>query len=169
MSNQKEFPLKAFLLVALLSLPVFAADFKMLDIKSDVDGDLQANIVIQVKADTTIENIVYNNPTKPTEVWSVSELNNDKAALVKKSGVAVIEISTETITKNSLKFNIHFLYKYGVFGSDRRLKQLKMYYVAPSNLWETIDLDTKNIITNAIVIARMDGKKQKGVERIDTW
>ena len=162
--------MKSLLVVALFfALPVLAADIKMLDIKSDVDGDLTANISIQVKTDTTIQNVVYNNPTKPTEVWSVSELNKDKASIVKKSGVAVVELSAETITKNSFFLNIHFLYKYGLFGSDRRVKQLKMFYVAPSNIYQTMDMDTKKIVTNALVVARMEGSKQKGVERIDTW
>lgn len=162
--------MKSLLVVALFfALPVLAADIKMLDIKSDVDGDLTANISIQVKTDTTIQNVVYVNPTKPTEVWSVSELNKDKASIVKKSGVAVVELSAETITKNSFFLNIHFLYKYGLFGSDRRVKQLKMFYVAPSNIYQTMDMDTKKIVTNALVVARMEGSKQKGVERIDTW
>ena len=162
--------MKSLLLVALLfALPALAADIKMLDIKSDVDGDLTANIAIQVKADTTIQNVVYNNPTKPTEIWSVSDLNNDKVTIVKKSGVAVVEVSAETITKNSFFFNIHFLYKYGLFGSDRRLKQLKFYYVAPSNLYQVMDVDTKKVITNALFVARMDGGKQKGVDHIETW
>lgn len=162
--------MKSLFVVALLfSIPIYAADFKMLDIKSDVDGDLSANIMIQVKADTTIQNIVYNNPTKPTEVWSVATLNKEKASIVKKSGVAVVELSAETITKNSFFLNIHFLYKYGLFGSDRRVKQLKMFYVAPSNIYQTMDMDTKKIVTKALVVARMDGGKQKGVDRIDTW
>ncbi len=162
--------MKTFLLAALLfSLPALAADIKMLEIKSNVDGDLTASISIQVKTDTTIQNVVYINPTKPTEVWSVSDLNKEKASIVKKSGVAVVELSTEPITKNSFILNIHFLYKYGLFGSDRRVKQLKMFYVAPSNIYQAMDMDTKKIVTNILVIARMDGGKQKGVERIDTW
>ncbi|MBC7458154.1 MAG: hypothetical protein H7235_07745 [Bdellovibrionaceae bacterium] len=162
--------MKSLLVLALFFvLPVLAADIKMLDIKSDVDGDLAAEILIQTKADTTIQNVIYKNPTKPTEVWAMTDLNNDKVTIVKKSGVAVVEISAETITKNSFLFNIHFLYKYGLFGSDRRLKQLKMFYIAPSNLYQTMDMDTKKIITNALFVARMEGGKQKGVDRIDTW
>lgn len=162
--------MKAFVLgVLLFSLPVLAADIKMLDIQSDVDGDMQANITIQIQDDSTIETIVYINPTKPTESWTVDQLNQDKATLVKKSGVAVIQISAESESNNSLIFNIHYLYKYNVFGSDRRVKQLRFHYVAPTNLYEAIDMDTQKVITHARVVARMDGAKQKGVDRIDTW
>ena len=162
--------MKSLLVVALFfALPVLAADIKMLDIKSDVDGDLTANILIQTKADTTIQNVVYNNPTKPTEVWSVSDLNKTKISIVKKSGVAVVELSAETITKNSFVLNIHFLYKYGVFGSDRRVKQLKMFYVAPSNIYQTMDMDTKKIITKVLFVTRVEDGKEKGVDHIETW
>ena len=162
--------MKTLLLTALLfSLPVVAADIKMLDIKSDVDGNQTATISIQALSDTTIQNMVYNNPIKPTQVWAMASLNQNKVVIVEKKGVAVIEVSAQTLTKNSFLFNIYFLYKYGLFGSDRRLKQLKMFYVAPSNLYQTMDVDTKKIITNAVFVARMEGDKQKGIERIDTY
>lgn len=162
--------MKTLLLAALLfSLPVVAADIKMLDIKSDVDGNQTATISIQALSDTTIQNVVYSNPMKPTQVWAMTSLNQNKVVIVEKKGVAVIEISAQTLSKNSFLFNIYFLYKYGLFGSDRRLKQLKMFYVAPSNLYQTMDVDTKKIITNAVFVARMEGDKQKGIERIDTY
>ena len=76
--------MKLLILAALLfSLPTLAADFKMLDIKSNVDGDLTATLVIQVNTDSTIENVVYNSPTKPTQTWSVADLNNDKVTIIK--------------------------------------------------------------------------------------
>ena len=162
--------MKVIILGALLfSLQSLAADFKMLDIQSDTDGDLTANLVIQVKADTTIKNVVYNNPTKPTESWSVEDLNKDKVTIIKRSGVAVVEISAETLNKSSMYFNITYLYKYNLFGSDRRVKKLKMFYVAPANLYQTMDMDTKQIVTNALFISRMENGKQKGIDRIDTW
>ncbi|MBC7752990.1 MAG: hypothetical protein H7Z71_02050 [Moraxellaceae bacterium] len=162
--------MKTLLLAALLfSLPTLAADIKMLEIKSDVDGNQTATILIQALTDSTIQNVVYSNPIKPTQTWTVSSLNQNKVVIIEKKGVAVVEISAKTLTKNSFLFNINFLYKYGIFGSDRRLKQLKMFYVAPSNLYQTMDVDTNKIITNAIFIARMEGDKQKGIERIDTY
>ncbi len=162
--------MKTLLLAALLfSLPTLAADIKMLEIKSDVDGNQTATILIQALTDSTIQNVVYSNPIKPTQTWTVASLNQNKVVIIEKKGVAVVEISAKTLTKNSFLFNINFLYKYGIFGSDRRLKQLKMFYVAPSNLYQTMDVDTKKIITNAIFIARMEGDKQKGIERIDTY
>ncbi len=162
--------MKLLILAALLfSLPTLAADFKMLDIKSNVDGDLTATLVIQVNTDSTIENVVYNSPTKPTQTWSVADLNNDKVTIIKKTGVAVVEISAETLTNNSMYFNITYLYKYALTGSDRRLKQLKMSYVAPTDLYETMDMDTQQIVTNALFVARMDGGKQKGIDHIETW
>ena len=66
-------------------------------------------------------------------------------------------------------FNITYLYKYALTGSDRRLKQLKMSYVAPTDLYETMDMDTQQIVTNALFVARMDGGKQKGIDHIETW
>ena len=162
--------MKSLLLAALLfSLPTLAADIKMLEIKSDVDGNQTAIISIQASTDSTIQNVVYSNPLKPTQTWTVSFLNQNKVVIIEKKGVAVVEISAQTLTTNSFLFNINYLYKYGLFGSDRRLKQLKMFYLAPSNLYQTMDVDTKKIITNAVFIARMEGDKQKGIERIDTY
>ncbi len=162
--------MKSFLLATLLfSIPALSADIKMLEVTSDEPSAVVSIIAIQVQPDFTIENVVYKNPTKPIEVWTVADLNKNKVTLLQKNGISIVEISAQTMKKDDIVFNITYLYKYGLFGSDRRVKQLRMHYVAPSNLFETVDMDTQKVVTHAVFVARIEGGKQKGVDHIDTY
>jgi hypothetical protein len=164
--------LKKFILatVLLLNISAFAENIHMMDINSDAEGDETAKIALQVNTKKSIESILYQNyPNNPYQNFPLEKLNKDSEAIVKKGPAKIVQIATETITATSIKFFIHFIYEYKVFGSDKRVKELKMYYVAPTNLWETMDTETKKVVTKAFFYVNVIKGKQVGINRIETW
>lgn len=141
----------------------------MLNVQTDADPRT-AIISIDALADTTIDKIVYTIAPDPAKAFSVVDLNKSKATIIKKGPVAVLEISAKSVSKNNLVLSVIYLYKYSIFGSDRRTKKLQMYYVTPTDLYETRDLDTNKVVLNAYAYVRYDsGGNAAGIDRIETW
>lgn len=162
---------KIILAAALLfNISAFAENVHMMEINSDVEGDETAKIALQVSAKKVIESVLYQNyPSSPYQNFPLEKLNKDSEAIVKKGPAKIVQISTESISATSIKFFIQYIYEYKVFGSDKRVKELKMYYVAPTNLWETMDTETKKIVTKAFFYVNVIKGKQVGINRIETW
>ncbi len=157
-------------LVFLFSLSAFAENVHMMDINSDVENDETAKIDLQVSTKKVIESVLYQNyPNSPFQNFPLEKLNKDQEAIVKKGPAKIVQISTESINDSSINFIIEYIYEYKVFGSDKRKKKLKMYYVAPTNLWETMDTDTKKVVTKAFFYVNIIKGKQVGINRIETW
>lgn len=157
-------------IIYLITTSAYALDVPMMEVQSDIDGDEVAHIALQVSASTRIESVLYQNyPNTPYRNFSIEDLNKDKETIVKKGPAKIVEIATETISKNSIYFFIHYIHEYKLVGSDKRVKTLKMYYVSPTNLWETQDTDTKKVVTKAFFYVNEVNGKQKGIDRIETW
>ena len=156
--------------VLLLNISAFAENVHMMDVNSDVEGDETAKIALQVNAQKVIGSVLYQNyPNTPYQNFPLEKLNKDSEPIVKKGPAKIVQIATESITASSINFFIHYIYEYKVFGSDKRVKKLKMYYVAPSNLWETMDTETKKVVTKAFFYVNVMNAKQVGINRIETW
>lgn len=160
------------LAVALLAFQAKAQDIQMLTIKTDVDTTQTGLMQLRVLPDTTFTHVVYGleNDTEPAKEITFDKLNKGKVAILKKGPIAVVELSAKSLAKNDAVISVHYLYKYSVFGSDRRVKQVQMYFLSPANLYETRDMDTQKVITNAFAYARYDANGDAaGIERIETW
>jgi hypothetical protein len=154
----------------LLNISAFAENVHMMEINSDVEGDETAKIALQVNAQKVIGSVLYQNyPNTPYKNFPIENLNKDSETIVKKGPAKIVQIATETINKSSIYFFIHYIYEYNIFGSDKRVKKLKMYYVSPSNLWETMDTDSKKVVTKAFFYVNFINGKQVGINRIETW
>lgn len=141
----------------------------MLTVQSDFDKNITADLLIQTQESQAIQNILYNLGDEQ-KIFSVEELNQSKKAIIKKGPVAILEISTEAQAANDIILSIRYLYNFSFFGSDRKTKQLQIRYVAPSNSFETIDLDTQKTVNNAFAYVRYGSDGQvKGIDRIETW
>ncbi len=165
--------MKALLLtIALLTFQAQAQDLKMLTIQTDVDTTQTGIMHLRVLSDTTFTHVVYGleNDSEAPKAIAVDKLNKSKVSILKKGPVAVVELSAKSTTNNDMILSVHYLYKYSIFGSDRRVKKVQMYYLSPANMYETRDMDTQKVITNAYAYARYDSSGDPaGIERIETW
>lgn len=158
-------------LIVFSTLGASANQIKLLEIKSDQKPNAEpATLSIEVNQDSKIENIIYVDPDKPTDIrkFSVDQLKQKPRAIVDQGPVSVVEISAQPITINSLYLNIKYLYKFKVFGSERHDKKLKIFYESPTNVYLVTDTDTNKVVTKALTIIRMEGSKQKGIDHIET-
>ena len=155
-------------LTMLFSLRAYAEEIKMLTVQSDFDTNRTAEMLIQTQNNQSITNILYHLGDEQ-KIFSIEDLNKSKKAIIKKGPVAILEISTESKSATDLILSIRYLYNFSFFGSDRRTKKLQMHYVAPSNTYETIDLDTEKAVRNAFAYVRYDNGQAKGIDRIETW
>ena len=162
--------MKTFIFIFLFINSLFAADIHMMNVQSDIEGDDVAKIGLQVSTDTTIQSILYQNyPNTPYRNFLITDLNKKSETIVKKGPVKIVELSTESITNNSINVLIHYIYEYKLTGSERRIKKIRMSYLSPLNAYVAIDTDTHKIITNAFFYVRIVNGKQVGVDRIETW
>lgn len=153
-----------------VSATVFATDVHMLNVQSESEGDKVAEISLQVNANNEIINLTYlPEPTKPLQVISLDDLNADKVTLIKQGPVKVVNLYANSHSKKSFTLTIDYMYEHKLFKPERREKNLEMYYVAPTNLFETFDPDTKKVITNAYLYVHYVNGKAKGIDHIETW
>lgn len=160
---------KIILIGMLYSFQAFAGNIEMVRIQTDADSSQSAVMSIETLADSTIKNISYDLNQNGGKVFSVENLNKSKATIFKKGPVAILEIFTKSISNNNIILMVRYLYNFSIFGSDRRVKQLQMHYVAPSNSYETVDMDTQKVIRNAYAYVRYVKGEAKGIDRIETW
>lgn len=156
----------------LLAFGAQADTVKMLTLQTDGDTTKTGEMFIETLADTTFDNVVYGiiGDTEGPKSIKVDKLNKSKVSIFKKGPVAVLELSAKSATKNDMILSVHYLYKFSIFGSDRRVKNLRMYYVSPSNQYETVDPTTNKVITNAFAYVRYDNNGDvAGIDRIETW
>ncbi len=165
--------MKTLIVAALFfSLSAQAEVIKMLSLQTDADTTQTGTVSIEVAADTTFLNVSYGIDQDPTSTKniSVADLNKSYVTIVKKGPVAALELAAKSASKNDMMVSVRYLYKFSIFGSDRRVKKLHMYYVAPTNLYETRDPDTNKVVTNAFAYVRYDSSGDAaGIDRIETW
>ena len=163
-----KFYIALFLVLATSS--AFAASVHMVEITSDSAGDAPAQVALNIGLNSKIEGILYQNmPNAEYKNFPLLDLNVNRKALVTKGPVKIVEIGTESITATSIYFYIHYIYEYKLFGSDRRFKKLKMSFVSPLNMFETIDTDTKKSVSHAFFRVNIIKGKEVGIATVDTY
>lgn len=159
-------------LALLFSFSAQADVIKMLSLQTDADTTQTGTVSIHTLADTTFTDVEYGIDQDPNsnKMISIADLNKSYQTIVKKGPVAALELAAKSSSKNDMIVSVRYLYKFSIFGSDRRVKKLQMYYVAPTNLYETRDVDTGKVVTNAYAYVRYDGNGDPaGIDRIETW
>lgn len=163
--------MKALVLISLLfAFQAMAEDVEMMKIKSDIDTSQSATVSIQTLGDQAIKSISYEADSQPEKVYPVEKLNKSRVTLIKHGPVAVLEMSTQAVSPRNIILSVRYLRKFSLLGSERQIKKLQMYYLAPSNHYETRDLDTQKVVRNAYAYVRYDKEgKAQGIDRIETW
>lgn len=160
--------LLGLILTVFLTQTATASLTQLFDIKSEIDGDETAYMMLEEGAGHAFMNLQYKKPGQ-VRTFSIDSLNKSKQAIVTKGPVDVVSLSVNSSSATSMTLNIHYLYQYNIVGSDRRVKKLKVSFNAPANRIMTIDVDSGREIRHAYVYVRTEGGKEKGIDRIETW
>ncbi len=161
---------KIFAAMMILALKTWALDVKMLEIRTEDFPEELTTVALTVDDANVFQSFIYTPPKDPQKIYTITQLNEGKQSLKKKSGVEIIEVSGESLSTNNININIHFLHRYKLIGkSERKVKPLRMFFESPTNLYLTEDLETRKIITKAFVYINYVDGKEKGIDRIETF
>lgn len=156
-------------LVSLFSLNLFAAEIQMMDVVAEEQPGTVGRISLDVdNNNSNFLNLFFRDGVED-KTASIAALNKKKIAIVEKGPVDVVSVSAKSSTSHSMILNVHYLYHFKLFGSIYKIKQFKMYYLSPSNTYETVDVDTNKVITHAYAYTNYVNGEVKGVSRIETW
>lgn len=154
----------------LISAKAFALQsVPMIDVVAEAEPSSVGYINLNVQDDSTFDSLNFTDKVKENKTISIADLNKKKVAILSKGPVNIVSVSAKSLTNNSMLVNVHYLNEYKLIGSKYKIKQVKVYYVAPSNLYETMDVDTNKVITHAYAYSNIIGGQIRGISRIETW
>lgn len=161
--------MKALLLslITLITLSAQAESIPMLDVKSESEPAETGYMNLNVE-NTNFVSLNFTDVKANRDIL-ITTLNQQKVKLIFKGPIDIVLVSAQSLSANSMILNVHYLYEHKLINSIYKVKKLKMYYVAPSNLYETMDMDTQKVVRHAYAYTRFINGQQKGIERIETW
>lgn len=154
--------------VSLFSLNLFATEIPMIDVVAEAQPNSTGYIDLAVANDSTFLGLAFKAENEVENV-TIQDLNKKKSTIIKQGPVDIISVSAKSSSSNSMLLSIHYLYQFKLINSIYKVKQLKMYYVSPTNLYETVDVDTNKVVTHAYGYSHFVNGDVKGISRIETW
>jgi hypothetical protein len=156
-------------IASLFSLQLFAAEIEMMDVVAQEQPGTVGRISLEVDDNNSnFLNLFFRDDVEEKSA-SIADLNKKKITIVNKGPVDVVSVSAKSSNSHSMILNVHYLYHFKLFGSIYKVKQFKMHYLAPSNTYETIDVDTNKVIKHAYAYTNYVNGEVKGVSHIETW
>lgn len=156
-------------IVSFLSLNSFAAEIHMMDVVAEEQPNTVGRISLDVDDNSSnFLNLFFRDEVELKSA-TIAELNKKKISIVSKGPVDVVSVSAKSSNSHSMILNVHYLNHFKLFGSVYKVKQFKMYYLSPSNTYETVDVDTNKVITHAYAYTNFVNGQAKGVSHIETW
>lgn len=156
-------------LTILFSVMLKAEVVSMVDIETEVEPGVKGLLSTEVNSKNQFVNMIFEYPGQETKSMSVADLIDKKQTILKMGPIKVVEASIDPINSTSMIVNVHYMHHYKLVGSIRKVKKFKMFYNAPANFYEAMDVETNKIIKHAYAYLKyVDGKKV-GIDRIETW